>query len=361
MTSSWSEHLFATVPLEHEHLFAVNRRSEPLFVHARTVRSRCDRRLNWVFSVLGGPRLASLREMTNETTMITTGDGRRLCVQSAGAADGRPIVVHHGTPGSRHLSDDWVAAAAADGVRLISYDRPGYGGSTPQPGRTVADCASDVRAIAAEFGYGLVAVWGWSGGGPHALACAALLPDLVCAVASLGSIAPYGPPDLDYFDGMGQENVDDIKLQLADPATAHRNLVSDRDGVLSMTEDQVGGLGADSQQGFASLVSPEDAAAMRAGLGAWWLRSMQIGLEPGDDGWWDDGVAHFGDWGFDASAIGVPVQLWHGRHDRFVPFQHGEWLARHIPGVNAHITDEDGHMTLFFKLRAIHAWLLSRF
>ena len=311
--------------------------------------------------MLKGPPWLACPSVTTETTMITTRDGRLLCVQSAGDVEGRPVVVHHGTPGSRYLSDDWVADASVDGVRLLSYDRPGYGGSAPEPGRTVADCAPDVRAIADQFGYDRIAVWGWSGGGPHALACAALLPDLVCAVASLGAIAPYGPPDLDYFAGMGQENVDDIKLQLADPASARRKLVSDREGVLSMTEDQVGGYAADSDQGFASLVSPQDATAMGAGLGAWWLRSMQLGLEAGDEGWWDDGVAHFGDWEFELREIDVPVQLWHGRHDKFVPFQHGEWLARNIPGVEAHLTDDDGHMTLFSKLRAIHAWLLSHF
>lgn len=296
-----------------------------------------------------------------ETTVIATKDGRALGVQSGGDAEGQPVLVHHGTPGSRYLPDDWLADAASDGVRLLSYDRPGYGDSAPHPGRTVADCASDVRAIADQFGYDRVAVWGWSGGGPHALACAALLPGLVCAVASLGAIAPYGPSDLDYFGGMGQENVDDIKLQLADPEAAKRKLVLDRDGVLSMTEDQVGGYAADDEQGFASLVSPEDAAAMGAGLGTWWLRSMQLGLRSGDAGWWDDGVAHFGDWGFALDGIDVPVQLWHGRHDKFVPFQHGEWLAQNIPGVDAHLTDDDGHMTLFFKLRSIHAWLLSQF
>ncbi len=299
--------------------------------------------------------------MNPGTTRMTTRDGRSLSVQSAGSAEGRPVVVHHGTPGSRHLAEGWAADALADGVRLLSYDRPGYGGSTPQTGRTVADCASDVRAIADHFGYDRIAVWGWSGGGPHALACAALLPDLVCAVASLGAIAPYGSPGLDYFAGMGQENVDDIKLQLDDPGAALRKLILDRDGILGMTEDQVEGYAADNEQGFASLVSPQDAAAMAAGLGTWWLRSMQVGLEPGYAGWWDDGVAHFGDWGFEVTDVDVPVQLWHGRHDRFVPFQHGEWLARNVPNADAHLTDADGHMTLFSQLRSIHAWLLGHF
>src|SRR6202042_2634095 len=107
---------------------------------------------------------------------------------------------------SRRLYGRNVSDAAGRGLRLISYDRPGYGGSTPQPGRTVADCAADVRAICAELGIGRLAMWGISGGGPHLLACAALLPDLVTAAASLASLAPYEAEGLDYFAGMGQDN-----------------------------------------------------------------------------------------------------------------------------------------------------------
>jgi len=92
-------------------------------------------------------------------------------------------------PNSRHLYEPNGADAAARGLRLICYDRPGYGGSTPQPGRTVASCAADVRAICAELDISRLAIWGISGGGPHVLACAALLPDLVVAAASLAEQA----------------------------------------------------------------------------------------------------------------------------------------------------------------------------
>src|SRR5581483_666390 len=133
----------------------------------------------------------------------------------------------NGTPNSRHLYGPACADAAARGLRLIGYDRPGYGGSSPQPGRTVADCAADVRAICAELGIGRLATWGISGGGPHVLACAALLPDLVAAAASLASPAPYGAEGLDYFAGMGQDNVDDMKLLLADEEAARAKAESD--------------------------------------------------------------------------------------------------------------------------------------
>src|ERR1700678_822591 len=154
----------------------------------------------------------------NVQRTVRTPDGRTLALEEAGDLDGRPVLVHMGTPNSRHLYGPNAADAAARGLRLIGYDRPGYGGSSPQPGRAVADCAADVRAICAALHIDRLAMWGISGGGPHVLACAALLPDLVTAVASLASLAPYGAGGLDYFAGMGQANVDDIRLFLTDEA-----------------------------------------------------------------------------------------------------------------------------------------------
>ena len=139
---------------------------------------------------------------------VAVEDGRVLQVLERGDPNGRPVLVHNGSPNSRLMYEPDVRLAEGQGVRMISYDRPGYGGSTPQPGRTVADCAQDVRAVAAGLGIERLAVWGISGGGPHALACAALLPDLVPAVGGLASIAPWGAVGLDYFAGMGELNVE---------------------------------------------------------------------------------------------------------------------------------------------------------
>lgn len=286
---------------------------------------------------------------------VTTPDGRHLRVEEAGDLSGTPILTHHGTPGARHLYSVHVADAKARGIRLIGYDRPGYGGSTPHPGRSVADCAADVRAIAAALGIDRLAIWGISGGGPHALACAALLPDLVVAVGSLASLAPYGAPGLDYFTGMGEENVTDTKLTLEDEPAARAKLVTDREMMLALTAE-------DMQKAFPTLLSAVDAAAFTRELGEYFVVSDRDGLGPGGEGWWDDGMAHLRPWGFDLQTIRVPVQLWHGRHDRFVPFQHGEWLARQIPGVDAHLTDEDGHITLIQRrVGDVHSWLLEHF
>jgi pimeloyl-ACP methyl ester carboxylesterase len=287
--------------------------------------------------------------------LIKCSDGRVLRVEEAGDPHGKPVLMHHGTPGAGVLYAPHVSDAANRGIRLIGYDRPGYGGSTPDPGRTVADCAADVREIAGVLGIDRLAVWGISGGGPHALACAALLPDLVVAVGSLAAIAPYGATGLDYFTGMGQENVDDIKLMLADEPAARAKGFDDRERLLALSAE-------DMVKAFPTLVSAVDGAAFTPELGEYLWSSGRIGLASSDQGWWDDGKAHLQPWGFSFDATRVPVQLWHGRHDRFVPFQHGEWLAGKIPGVEAHLTEEDGHLTLLQnRVGQVHGWLLEHF
>ena len=286
---------------------------------------------------------------------VLAGDGRTLRVEEGGDPDGKPVLTHHGTPGAGLLYPPDEADARERGIRLISYDRPGYGGSTPHAGRSVADCAADVRAIASALGIDRMAIWGISGGGPHALACAALLPDLVVAVGSLASLAPYGVPGLDYVAGMGEENAAEVKLFLEDEPAARLKSRADRQRLLRLTVENM-------RQAFPTLLSAVDAAAITPGRPHYIHASQQLGLATGDEGWWDDGMAYMRPWGFDLAAITVPVQLWHGRHDQFVPFQHGEWLASVIPGVDAHLTDEDGHVTLAERrVSGLHAWLLDHF
>ena len=257
-----------------------------------------------------------------------TPDGRTLAIEEAGDQHGRPVLVHGGTPNSRHLYAKNAADAAFRGLRLISYDRPGYGGSTPHPGRSVADCAADARAICGELGIDRLAMWGVSGGGPHVLACAALLPDLVTAAASLASPAPVGAEGLDWFAGMGQLNADDFKLFERDKEAARAKMEADREEMLAASP-------AEEAKMLESLLTPTDAAVFTGELAEFLSYSGHEGLAPGGEGWWEDAVAHSGPWGFELSGISIPVLLLHGRQDQFVPFGHGEWLAAHIPGVEA--------------------------
>ncbi|HUA46499.1 MAG TPA: alpha/beta hydrolase [Solirubrobacteraceae bacterium] len=284
---------------------------------------------------------------------VCAADGRRIQVLDRGAPDGPAVLVHNGTPNSRLLYEPSVRLAERQGIRMLSYDRPGYGGSDRDPDRSVASCAQDVRAIADALGIEQLAVWGISGGGPHAVACAALLPDLVPAVAVLASIAPWGAEGLDYFEGMGRENVEDWELTLRDPAAGRAKHEQDRVETLAARPDTI-------YTTMETLLSPVDRAALTPTLTQFLYESAQLGLTPGADGWWDDDLAFIEPWGFEPEQIRTPVLLLHGRQDHFVPFTHGEWLARHIPGVEARLSADDGHLTLIENhLEGVHEWLLQ--
>jgi len=285
---------------------------------------------------------------------VSTTDGRTLRVLEEGDPSGHPILILHGMPGSRLQFKPAVRRGRQQGLRLISYDRPGYGGSSRHEGRSIADCAADVRAVAAALEIDRLAVWGISGGGPHALACAALLPDLVPAVASLAAPAPWDAQGLDYLADTGEMNVEDTKLFFADRAAAERKCAADRD---EMLEVDLPGL----IELMNTLLAPPDADVLTGELGSYLLEQERIGLEPGYTGWWDDGVALLTPWGFELTTIETPVLLLQGRHDKFVPFAHGEWLAGQIPTVEPRLSEDDGHLTLLVdRLDDVHAWLAER-
>lgn len=285
---------------------------------------------------------------------VATQDGRVLKVLEDGDRMGRPVLVHNGMPNSRLLFARDVRSAQRLGIRLISYDRPGYGGSTRRPGRSVADCAEDVRAVARALEIDRLGVWGISGGGPHAIACAAVLPDLVMSVGVLASVAPWGAEGLDYFAGTGEWNVAQVSLMLEDPAAARAKCEDNRVQMLTQTLPEL-------MEFLNTLLEPVDAAALTGELGQYVIDVTRSGMATSSDGWWDDGLAILEPWGFEFGSIRTPVLLLHGRHDRFVPFAHGEWLARNIPGVEARLTDDDGHLTLTtHHLDEVHSWLLER-
>jgi pimeloyl-ACP methyl ester carboxylesterase len=288
-----------------------------------------------------------------DTRTVQTADGRELCVEIAGEPSDRTILVHNGTPNSRHLYPDWIADANSRGARLISYDRPGFGGSTPNPGHSVADSAADVRAIADALGVKRLVVWGLSGGGPPALACAALLGDLVAAVGVVASPAPWDAPGLDFFAGMGELNAEHLRRRFDDLKGARRGLREEWDKRREVTGEEL-------VDAWTTLLSDADAGVVSGAYAEWLAWTTREGLAPGDDGWWDDGVARLAPWGFDLGSIRVPVKIWHGRHDRFVPFQHGQWLAQNVPGAESELSETDGHLTLLVnRVAEVHEWLLS--
>ncbi len=266
--------------------------------------------------------------------LVAAPGGHQIAVEDAGPESGFPVLVHHG--GTRHLFPGAVRDAQASGLRLIGYDRPGQGKSTPQPGRIVADCAKDVRAILTELGITRVAVWGSSAGGPYALAMAALLPQAVASVCLFAPLGPYGQPGLDFAAGMGDGFREEIRVFFTDPGQARADfraqaaqfapLASSPAWWMAQWGDRAGQDAAHSQEwaDYLALVNRD-------------------GYADGDEGWWEDWSASFLPWGFDLAAVQAPAALWHGLQDTSPPPAHSRWLAERIPHATAHFPADEDH------------------
>jgi pimeloyl-ACP methyl ester carboxylesterase len=286
---------------------------------------------------------------------VTLADGRTLHVYDEGDPRGAALVVHHGTPSSGRLYPAQVDDARARGIRLIGYDRPGYGGSSAQLGRSVADAASDVAELLEALDVDRFASWGHSGGGPHSLACAALLPERCVAAAVLSSPGPYGAEGLDFQDGMGELNTEEFDAVLAGADALEPSLRRNQAEMFSAGADGL-------REALITVLSPVDQEAFTPEVGEWMYSIMEEGAGTRIEGWRDDNLAFVKPWGFEPAEVRVPVVLLHGVQDLMAPPGHGRWLAARIPGVEARINDADGHLTVAVShIPEVHAWLLERF
>ena len=260
-------------------------------------------------------------------------DGRQVDYAEWGSPTGFPVIVLHGTPGSRLGRWSDPAALAATGVRQIGINRPGYGSSTRSPGRAVVDVVPDVLAVADALGLRQFAVSGASGGGPHALAVAALAPDRVVRCRVLSGLAPLGIPG--FFDGMDPHNIEEWDLVVAGTGLpeVERRVALMRSRVLD-----------DPASVYADLALPASDVAALSDQAAFAVRRESL-LEALTTpfGWYDDDVAFASDWGFSCADVQVPVELRYGRGDVFVPSTHGDWLASVLPLVSV-VVDELGHL-----------------
>lgn len=265
--------------------------------------------------------------------------GRSLDVRVAGAPDGVPLVAHHGTPSSGRPYPPYVEAAAERGLRLVTYSRPGYAGSTRDPGRSVGNCADDTAAILDHLGTDRFYTTGQSGGGPHALACAALLPDRVISCATTAGVGPFDAEGLDFLAGMADENVEEMTAA-----------VEGEDILRPYLEKLAGSFADVTPQELASelggLVSPVDIQALTGEFAEHATEMLKESVSTGVSGWLDDDAAFVKDWEFALDDIRVPVTVWQGAQDRMVPFAHGEWLAAHIPAASARLFSDEGHLSL---------------
>lgn len=271
--------------------------------------------------------------MNSEPKIVKVGE-RRLAVEEAGSESGFPVIIHHG--GSRHLFPGAVRDAQASSLRLISYDRPGQGLSTPQPGRVVADCAADVRAIADALGIARAAVWGTSAGGPYALATAALLPDLVSSVCLFASVGPYGNPGLDFAAGMGEEFREQVRTFFENPDKARADFRTGSAEWAPLGSDPAWWMGRWGDRAGADAAHSQEVADYLALIN-------RDGYGDSDEGWWEDWAASFLPWGFDLAHVQAPVAIWHGQQDTSPPCTHSRWLAEHLPHVTAQYPVDEDH------------------
>jgi pimeloyl-ACP methyl ester carboxylesterase len=269
-----------------------------------------------------------------------------LEVMRHGPEDGRVLVLHVGTPNAPAAFPLLTDALDERGWQLVAYARPGYAGSARREGRSVADAATDTAAVLDGLGLDRFVTIGWSGGGPHALACAALLPERCDAAASLAGVAPFDAEGLDFLAGMGPENVEEFGAAARSRDELEAFLERFAAGLSTVTGEQVGA-------SLGDLVDDVDRRALTGELAETMARMFRRALSTGIAGWLDDDLAFVKPWGFDLSEIAVPVSIWQGAHDGMVPFAHGEWLAAHVPGARVHLYDDEGHISLVQQLPRI--------
>lgn len=257
-----------------------------------------------------------------------------------GDPDAFPVFLLHGTPGSRFGGQADASAFAKVGARVITYDRPGYGGSDRFRGRRVVDCVADVAAIADSLGVERFAVIGGSWGGAHSLAVAARLPERVTRAACAAGVAPFDTPDFDWFAGMDAVNVDEVGWALEGEDVLARNLERVSAAMVERVADDPSKLISDevglSEADRAVLANPERHEAMRQGINA--------AFRQGVWGYVDDTLCLVRPWGFDVTEIRVPTRVLYGLTDVLVPRQHGEWLAHNVPNAEVVIYEQGGHL-----------------
>jgi pimeloyl-ACP methyl ester carboxylesterase len=276
--------------------------------------------------------------MVTETDLELS-DAHTLHVYDAAAEDAATrlaVFWHHGTPNLGPPPEPLLPAAAERGIRWVSYDRPGYGGSTPRPGRDVASAAADVASIADAFGIGRFAVMGHSGGAAHALACAALLPERVLAAVCASGLAPYHAEGLDWFAGMGAAGAAELRA-------AARGRAALEDHLASAEFDP-------------ELFTPADHAAL-AGAWSWLIAVVEQAMADDLGGMVDDDLASVAPWGFDPGQVRPPVLFLHGGQDRMVPSSHSEWLARRTRSAELWLRPDDGHVSVLHAGTAALDWL----
>ena len=269
---------------------------------------------------------------------IELDDGRRLDLRVSGPIDGVPLVFHHGTPGAATPIRALERAAHDRGLRFATFSRPGYGSSSRLRGRRVVDVVPDTAAVLTAIEADRCLVAGWSGGGPHALACGARLGSAAGTLVISG-VAPYGLSDLDWMAGMGEDNVAEFGAALLGEPTLRPLLEEVRE---HLKDTDTAGIIAELD----SVLPDVDKAVLTDEFGEDMAAGFAEALRHGVDGWVDDDLAFTEPWGFDFDELSGPAMIWQGSLDLMVPFAHGEALASRIAGASVHLEEGEGHLSI---------------
>jgi pimeloyl-ACP methyl ester carboxylesterase len=273
-----------------------------------------------------------------DTNVLVLQDGRRLGWSEQGDPDGRPVLMLHGSPGSRLARHPYPDQLREAGIRQLTYDRPGYGLSDPNPGRAIADSAADITALLDAGGVERLGVVGASGGGPHALAAATLLPERCTVVHCVVGVAPLDASGLDFFEGMDPENVRRFRAASEGRDAAARELTPDLERLVERArQDPITMLGP-IQLPKADLDILRETAGFTA-------LAMIEAVRTGPWGFIDDFVALASPWRFNPEGARAPVVIEYGARDVMVPAGHGAWLSAHVPNTAVRVKDGGGHFT----------------
>lgn len=269
-------------------------------------------------------------------------DGRTLDLLDNHHMSDSAVVFHHGTPGNSTSWREWIEELSGGQMRAIAASRPGYGQSDRHQGRKVVDVVDDLSQVLDQFEVTKFVSVGWSGGGPHALAMSL---DKRCAgVITLAGVGQYGQPDLDFLAGMGPENIEEFGVCLKGEHPLRDWMNANAVGMQHVT-------GAGLREAFGGLIGKADKEVLDGDFAEEMAAGMRRALSHGFDGWIDDDLAFVQEWGFDLSAINIPVLLWQGDDDLMVPHSHSRWLASKIPTAQLNFIPENGHISLIVKHR----------
>lgn len=272
-----------------------------------------------------------------EQTFFTLADGRKVELLVAGTPQAKAVVFHHGTPGATSTWEAWLYEVENQGGFAFSYSRPGYGQSDRHEGRTIIDNASDIEEILRHFGIEKIVSIGWSGGGPHCLADTTLFQS--AAAISIAGVGPFGASDLDFLEGMGEENHIEFGEAVKGPVAIENWMKDNASALAQVTGDEI-------IEAFGGLIGDADKKALNDGAAEGVAKSYRQSIEAGYFGWMDDDLAFVEPWGFDIASISKPVELWQGNDDFMVPHAHGYWLEKNIPTAKLHFVPGEGHISL---------------